>query len=644
MILLIILSVILDISGNGSGEWIIRSLPKGRIFSSVIYDGTNGSIIVFGGNEYKTGDKFKSRYEFALGDTWQMNQFKEWSVPNLNKSQLKGPGARWGHSLSYNNQNGSSVLFGGKSILNVFRESKSTRIFDDTWVWNGNTWKNLKVVGPSKRYAQASVFHSSTGEIILFGGRNKNDHFSDTWSFKNHVWEKVSQVGPDKRAYHSMVYDRVREETILFGGQWSHPFGKSVYSDTWIWNGKEWKKIIESGPKARFAHSMVYDDKNQRVILFGGIGNNSDILSDLWVWDGTNWKLITNNAGLSSFGHSTVVNSNTGDVLLFGGVNSNKSNPSANVYVLNNNKWELYAVSNQPVGRSGSAFAYDHRNKMLILHGGSPQIWKFDKSILKNTWGWDGAKWHLLSSRGPDLLDLLMIYDHKRQQIVLYGVPREKDEREQRGETWIWNGKKWKLKSTILLPNTEFWGHVSRCSMTYDHNSERIYFFSPRRLKDNSLWAWNGKKWELLVYSPKIGPFFNNTIPNSNLGFDKANNRVILYHEFKTFELTEKKKKKLGTRSPRLECESVVINSGDELLLFGYRYWNKSGEKASKRELWKWDGIKWKRVRITLPDSKGAAWGYDFGNKNIVVFGGNTILSDSFRQANSNFIWTHDYP
>jgi hypothetical protein len=92
----------------------------------------------------------------------------------------------------------------------------------------------------------------------------------------------------EKRKSHAMAYDQNKDRVVLFGGI----DGNDVLGDThegtlritsnprWIW----WKELPPGGatPPARWGHSMVYDAKNERFVMFGGFDANHRPLNDLW--------------------------------------------------------------------------------------------------------------------------------------------------------------------------------------------------------------------------------------------------------------------------------------------------------------------------------------------------------------------------
>ncbi|MHA2253479.1 MAG: Kelch repeat-containing protein, partial [Candidatus Kariarchaeaceae archaeon] len=99
------------------------------------------------------------------------------------------------------------------------------------------------------------------------------------------------QASPDKpnaRAGHNMVYDEVNQKIILFGGIEEpvsiHNWYSTLLNDTWSYDLKKnvWKELKPIiSPSPRVWHSMVYDSENNKIMLFGGVTVN-DRVGDMW--------------------------------------------------------------------------------------------------------------------------------------------------------------------------------------------------------------------------------------------------------------------------------------------------------------------------------------------------------------------------
>ena len=66
----------------------------------------------------------------------------------------------------------------------------------------------------------------------------------------------------------------------------------TYYSDTWIWNGKDWSQLsTQIAPAARSGHAMAYDEKRDVVVLFGGRNQNGSLERHL----GIRWRKLASN-------------------------------------------------------------------------------------------------------------------------------------------------------------------------------------------------------------------------------------------------------------------------------------------------------------------------------------------------------------
>lgn len=93
-----------------------------------------------------------------------------------------------------------------------------------------------------------------------------------------------------------MVYGRARKRVVLYGGDRGR---NTPASDTWSWNGREWRLLATDGPSARGSH-MAYDARRDRIVLFGGGGAGGSLYNDTWEWDGERWQLIVRDGQTSS--------------------------------------------------------------------------------------------------------------------------------------------------------------------------------------------------------------------------------------------------------------------------------------------------------------------------------------------------------
>lgn len=194
-----------------------------RDHHAMAYDEARGRTVMFGGN--KAGDHLEN-------DTW------EWDGKQWARVATEGPGGRAHFAMVYDSKHKLVVLFGGLS--------EGYKKHNDTWAWDGKAWQKLSGEGPPQRTHHRMAFDSRSGEIVLFGGLKAGiptQALADTWVWDGQRWKEVTTTGPAKRSGHVMAYDAARGKTMLYGGgSWD---GKTSthYNDLWEWDGKQWAEV-----------------------------------------------------------------------------------------------------------------------------------------------------------------------------------------------------------------------------------------------------------------------------------------------------------------------------------------------------------------------------------------------------------------
>lgn len=284
---------------------------------------------------------------------------------------------------------------------------------NDSWTFspaNGlgtiSTWTQLSTSGtpPSYRLAQSGVYDSNTGRLIVFGGYDLTSsvYLNDTWLL-NHAdgtggltyWIELNPSGtpPAPRYLHTAVFDNVNNRMIVFGGETAYfNFYNNPANDTWVLsnaNGLDgtptWTQLSPTGslPPARIEHSAVYDSKSNRMIIFGGSGVFSN-LNDVWV--------LTNANGT-------------------GGTTS----------------WiQLSPTGTPPAQREGHTAVYDsYHNWMIVFGGYDGSNYLNDTWILTNANGLTGTPaWIQLLPAGTfptARAEHSAVYDYLKSEMTIFG-------------------------------------------------------------------------------------------------------------------------------------------------------------------------------------------------------------------------------
>jgi hypothetical protein len=257
------------------------------------------------------------------------------------------PAARVTHSAVYNTVHNRMIVFGGNS---------RPTLHNDVWVLTNAdgtggtpTWIQLIPSGPapSPRGWHSAVYDEAHDRMIVFGG---NPNIGNCFGLTNDVWVLANASGqagtlawtqllpsggpPAARGLHSAVYDPANNRMIIFAGS-SDACGGSL-NDTWILTNANglggtptWIQLTPTGslPAPRADHTAVFDEANNRMILFAG--NLGPIhVEDLWVLSNANglggtpsWMQLTptgTSPGLRGT-HTAVYNTSSNRMTVFAG-------------------------------------------------------------------------------------------------------------------------------------------------------------------------------------------------------------------------------------------------------------------------------------------------------------------------------------
>lgn len=287
--------------------------------------------------------------------------------------------------------------------------------------WPRGGWSRLQPEHtPGHRSISAVAYDPARQRIVLFGGisdwlGSKFLYENDTWEWDGVDWvEMKPETIPPARAGHMMAYDEKRGVVVLFGGE--DKSGKYMLSDTWEWDGKDWKAMYPGNyPQGRRGGQLFYDHETGKIILAGGFHYELPDkvftqLYDIWEWDGENWRYLT-----SAPQNLIITNPNVAydplhqRIVLF---NYNK------VMTWEGGQWKELATGGKFPARYGSWLAADLENGKMLVFGG------LENNVqLNDTWLLDGNVWKELH---PDLSPAqrdahVMFYDPIRKSFVLYG-------------------------------------------------------------------------------------------------------------------------------------------------------------------------------------------------------------------------------
>ncbi|MGE3172334.1 MAG: Kelch repeat-containing protein [Planctomycetota bacterium] len=265
------------------------------------------------------------------------------------------------------------------------------------------------------------AYSLQNGHTVMFGGLANGVILGNTWTFDGSAWTQRSpSAAPTPRLGHRMVYDVQRGAVVLYGGS-PVAVQPSSLTDTWEWNGTNWRSVPTStNPRSRVSHALAYDVLRSRTILWGGFSGIGFGGTDTWEYDGTDWfQVTTQNIPEGLLEVAMAYDVARGRTILFGGRNFTQT-PAGSTWSYDGVDWTQLNPATSPPARQQAGLTYDWQNGRLVLFGGSTSLF----APLGDTWVFDGADWSPADGAEPRPVQRTwsnVAYDLGRQQVVLVG-------------------------------------------------------------------------------------------------------------------------------------------------------------------------------------------------------------------------------
>jgi hypothetical protein len=301
------------------------------------------------------------------------------------------------------------------------------------------------------RNAHSMAYHLSDSTVYLFGGADEKEVLSDLWFMDHTQWRKVdTKHQPESRTFAPLVYDRKNDRLVLFGGS-KVLFGKApdplnLLNDTWQFKGGQWERIMTSmAPSPRAEADMTYDIHRETIVLFGGyIIQDGEYLKlkDTWEFYDNDWHLASTEGPSGRHGVSMAYNPKDSTVVLFGGSTSDRQygESKGETWTWNGRAWKQLDIE-QPPGVFNASMVFDKANGQFIRFGG----WN-GKSRINDTWSFRNDEWIKLDiGQSPIPRNHSdMVHDEKQNRIILFGGH---DGQNVFGDTWEYGDGQWKIIS-----------------------------------------------------------------------------------------------------------------------------------------------------------------------------------------------------
>src|SRR3989344_4258636 len=317
-------------SGNNAGistglepaqaNWAQKTGTNTRTNHASVWDPVNNRMIVFAGAG--TGGDFN--------DLWSYNTATNGWTQLIANGAGGSPEGRYGSSLLWDPINNRALLFGGLTFFSAY--------VNDLWSYNPatNGWTQLIANGaggsPPGRSRHGVAWDQINNRLLVFGGYQSGNGLNDLWSYNpaTNGWTQLSPTGgpPSTRYWHGMTWDQLNNKALVFGG-----YNNSSYrmNDLWSYDplADSWTQKIANGaggsPVARENASATWNPASNRMLVFGGYGNNGfmDVKNDLWSYNpATNgWTQLSPAGGPppERYLQTAVWDANSFQMLIFGG-------------------------------------------------------------------------------------------------------------------------------------------------------------------------------------------------------------------------------------------------------------------------------------------------------------------------------------
>lgn len=466
---------------------------------------------------------------------------------------------------------------------------------------------------PSYRSSARMVFDANLSQPLLFGGltplftlgdvQTARRQIDEMWVWTGRRWvQRFSSTLPDARATHAMVWDSNRDRVLLFGGGGND----AILADTWQFKGGAWSRIeTPSAPPGRRLPGYAFDPVRDRFIVFGGSGETSS-LRDTWEFDGTTW-VQTGNDGPELLNPMLVFDAARDEVLLVGTI---LGTDPAVMYRYTRPGWEKVEPEKVPSCVNLASMVYQDHNQNVLLVGGACA----NASASSKAWEWDGANWTEVTTKGSigGVYGHAMAYDTARGYTIVFGGI---DALGERNATFVYKNGLW-----LFLPQNYTPGPRERFVFVSDPQQGVIWLFSGQT-GSADLWKYQYGRWTRVTAegAPASCSFAQGT-------WDSDRNRLVVYcgdtsdiHEFDGTKWTSATT--VSDRPPERRLNSFVYDPTlrKTVLYGGYEFFARN----YSRETWTWDGTRWSEIDGKHPGYRAmAATFYDPNQRKVILYGG----------------------
>lgn len=239
---------------------------------------------------------------------------------------------------------------------------------------------NIKKDKPSVRQSSSVILYKyeESEKIIVFGGYSNKKYLNDLFEYdiSENKWTIIAKNAPKGRIWNGCIFLEKDYKMIILGGEGDNEI---ELNDVYEYNiiTKEWRELGYLNIGGYSCFSSVYRKKNNSIILFGG---NINKIKNNFLWeyniDNNSLSKIKYNQKddeipCSRYNHSSVILEDEDKMYIFGGKSGDIRLSDLWCFNFNNMKWnKVITKGNKPFQKASCSLIMLPNRKQMILFGG----------------------------------------------------------------------------------------------------------------------------------------------------------------------------------------------------------------------------------------------------------------------------------
>jgi cysteine-rich repeat protein len=422
----------------------------GRSGHALAFDARRAVTVLYGGAPSDGGARDTLEFD---GATWT-------TFPDTGPSQLLGL------VLAYDPVRQATVMASGDAT-----PAKTNA----TWEWDGAAWTEHEGIPTSPRYVATGGYDVAHAQLVVSGGISTDGgEFTDTFVRDvDGAWRPVRDAVPGGRQHAAIASDRTRGEAVLFGGFDDQLFGPR--GDTWRYAGGSWTELSPpTSPAPRTDAAMAFDEAAGEAYLLFGSADGETALDEMWAWDGVTWRELA----LPAVGarhpaprrwHTLAWDGAAQRLVLFGGLGDDSLAGRDDTWIWQAGQWTQLTPALRPPGRMQHQMAFDPVRGGVVIMGGVAVADGAD--VVDDAWLLVGDTWTQLEVEGAAPAGRVagsLAYDAEGGELVLsMGAERRNGALVVTDSTWalgapdpVDGATRWRELTPPLATPQPRWRHV----------------------------------------------------------------------------------------------------------------------------------------------------------------------------------------